>query len=1149
MDIATSKWFSFLNENKTIITEGLDDIGLPQYVIDYINKAMPEAPEKSKVLVGNLWKQSEIGESRVDTYVSKMFDIIWKNYLDPDIRPPIGGDIEGQAKFIERAKFLIQTLTKTVKEKKYGTWNKAFRKAVNALRKAGADPEKIEETKADLDNYLKAAWHNWWASYDTIGAFLNDDPTNYELAKEAYDQDTMRIDIDELETIVTMYFENKEDPDKVVHRFEDGSYWYDLDASNCPLEAERMGHCGSDNRGTLYSLRKLKKGRRASSSYITMTVRDDYIYQIKGRNNAAPPEETWDHIVWFINEYGIEHVEETGEHSDDREGLQEMTEYLSENTNAKFSGNVQDRIEEIEQNVRTIDNQYSALIEEALENVDAIMSIYCAVEDSEEYGGDAGSVYLSMGYSLELMIELGWPDFVVDDGFYRATIGDSAEDQTVDDRYEGIPTSTWGSDARDFSRSLDGASYDPPYSDDGETEWRVEKDPEVGVSGVHLIIEFRGSRLEHANDDNDASEYDYFADEVKTFAENLEDAISDIRSTLTEDGYAKKTQFENDLEFFEEEMADLENWTDGSVTGGGTALVWIGTGADISNRNSVTDQSLAELPMEYNFYNNNSIIRRQRRAGMLGAGEIFSMVFREPGRTLNSVFNSFLAASVIAAIEPSKSQLSLNYGPNYEAKAAKAILANDGDFTIVPVSRSASGYRAPDLTILWKYVIKINRNSPEKEFEVAGDIAKLLNANPEIINSAVNKTIRHYRNISDKEIAQNVEKLTSSKNLIDATNKIIDDYSQPPNDSFVDAAQLVLMAKWMQANVSKMNNIEKYVSYVLYLDTLSRGLQPTTHQRFIKVDPPDVGKPQTWDDQVQSVERAMGSVKPVRRSENRDHSIESQIERIDNLIKEIDSSYDLRIYKIQVGCSIDKNIGGTESETATEIRGIQSVTTVRPVAARKRDMTPTSEFVLYDIKFELIGASSRKDYLENILLPNLRKIKGLRIISVSKVTRANRRGSTRNIQESKILKEYGMGSGYGYTANGGGASNLGKQRRTHGREMTTPRPQLQSMLDDWSQGGVMAYDAPTNHTDMRYHVMMPVEELWPLINSEEYSGSKKDFQGEYRNFISTGADAPVYLALGQNGIVKITGGEDQVWFAKESGLEELPVFLSYQKQV
>ncbi|HAW81010.1 MAG TPA: hypothetical protein DCX27_15635, partial [Balneola sp.] len=235
-----------------------------------------------------------------------------------------------------------------------------------------------------LDNYLKAAWHNWWASYDTIGSFLNDDPTNYELAKEAYDSDTMRVDLDELETIAITYFENKEDPDKVVHQFEDGSYWYDLDTSNCPLEAERMGHCGSDNRGTLYSLRKLKKGRRDSSSYITMTVRDNYIYQIKGRNNAAPPEETWDHIVWFINEYGIEHVEETGEYSDDIEGLQEMTQYLSENTSAKFSGNAEARIEEIEEKAREIDDLYKGLIDEVLENVDAEVSIYCSAEDSEE---------------------------------------------------------------------------------------------------------------------------------------------------------------------------------------------------------------------------------------------------------------------------------------------------------------------------------------------------------------------------------------------------------------------------------------------------------------------------------------------------------------------------------------------------------------------------------------------------------------------------------------------------------------------------------------------------------------------------------------------------------------------------------------------
>jgi hypothetical protein len=39
------------------------------------------------------------------------------------------------------------------------------------------------------------------------------------------------------------------------------------------------------------------------------------------------------------------------------------------------------------------------------------------------------------------------------------------------------------------------------------------------------------------------------------------------------------------------------------------------------------------------------------------------------------------------------------------------------------------------------------------------------------------------------------------------------------------------------------------------------------------------------------------------------------------------------------------------------------------------------------------------------------------------------------------------------------------------------------------------------------------------------------------------------MAIGQNGRAKITGNEDEVWFACKSGLEELPVFFSYQKQV
>ena len=94
----------------------------------------------------------------------------------------------------------------------------------------------------------------------------------------------------------------------------------------------------------------------------------------------------------------------------------------------------------------------------------------------------------------------------------------------------------------------------------------------------------------------------------------------------------------------------------------------------------------------------------------------------------------------------------------------------------------------------------------------------------------------------------------------------------------------------------------------------------------------------------------------------------------------------------------------------------------------------------------------------------------------------------------------------------------------------------------------MAYDVPTDTTDMRYSVMLPVDELTPFTG-RYYRGDINDFEGRYQEFIKNGPTAPVYVAIGMNGRVKLSGNEDLVWFAKKSGLEEVPVFLSYQKQV
>ena len=95
---------------------------------------------------------------------------------------------------------------------------------------------------------------------------------------------------------------------------------------------------------------------------------------------------------------------------------------------------------------------------------------------------------------------------------------------------------------------------------------------------------------------------------------------------------------------------------------------------------------------------------------------------------------------------------------------------------------------------------------------------------------------------------------------------------------------------------------------------------------------------------------------------------------------------------------------------------------------------------------------------------------------------------------------------------------------------------------------MQVYDAPMDVTDMAYHVMVPVEELLPLMG-REFRAPKDAFDGMYRNFIKNGATAPVYVALGKNGQAKVTGNEDAIWFAKRSGLAELPVFFSYQRQV
>jgi len=260
-------------------------------------------------------------------------------------------------------------------------------------------------------------------------------------------------------------------------------------------------------------------------------------------------------------------------------------------------------------------------------------------------------------------------------------------------------------------------------------------------------------------------------------------------------------------------------------------------------------------------------------------------------------------------------------------------------------------------------------------------------------------------------------------------------------------------------------------------------------------------------------------------------SIEAQIERIDKMLNEQEpaaqAGIDLRIYKVEMGLVVDVARSGTDSQIENQIRGIEGVTTVRHLTGLQRRLGHGLEYRVYEIKFELYGQAQRDEYRDFKLVP----------------------GITADVQGCKVRDR-----GQVQTVERGGLAEWGTLGinpmvpDTAPAKMVTPEVSIQGVLEDWVEGAVQIYDRPMNANDMQYHVMTPTSELWKLC-SRYYRGSRLDFDGRYKHFIKNGAQMPVYVAVGQNGRVKITGGEDLVWFARKAGLDALPVFFSYQKQV
>ena len=1181
MDISTGNWFEYLREE--VLTEGLRDIGLPEKIVDFIENAMANASEKAKMYAGNQWKAKELTTGYRATVRTQWVDFMRENFED-QIQVQMTGDDDaaagdivartiepydtGAVRTTPRATYDEETVNRNKKiafvvqnvaaafGKPTGTWRKTFMKAAKALSKAGVESEKVEKVKEWLTKKMFQQFREFYSDYNQLFDWLNDEPTNYELIKN-------EDDINSAFNTAVQDLESREDPENVIHEFPDVSYWYNLNLSSCTVEGERMGHCGSDSRGVLVSLRKRKEKRKASSSYVTMTWQDEgyggnYLYQIKGRSNDAPPDEVWDHISWFISNMGVTNVQEDGEHSNDTEGFAEMLNYLQQqNPSVAFTGVVD------EEAIQEALNEVEAAYEDDNSSIDA------SVMGPDEHGGDEG-VYIYMNAYCNLQIDLGWPDIVTRDrDFYPAIEAGSGD---YDDNFHPIPGNTWGREARDFVSEVEIENIEWDLPGEGEVDWDVRMLTGAQPEGedinpdapqtAHLEIEIRMTHSEGASDPDEAKwEFEQFAEQVKeNFADAYDEIKENVRRKLVEGEFMGKSAFDRTRNELSE--TDLRHWH--VYEEGGTVEFWFRISQHHASAINNLGGKLGTIPNEFKMW-----AFDEGQDGHIDG--LYSKMFGSAptgGARGSRIENPQLSQEMAYALKqrysefhdgPDTVQQQLALGDQYKQGRRgppwASVLQSNSRFSIHTES-SLNGGRYSTQLVNWKFEIFVDARSPEDRIEAVKDMVKYFNDNPDMVEDAAQDVIgTRFANL--KALADtNRDEVLSGKRLGPSLQRIDSMYGAAAAAGSDEWAERSMMAvKWIQDNWDSMDEVEKWVAYYVYI--LPMALRRLNFARVLPTiemdDDKNLGKPSTWNEKVKNQLGRLGAwggtqrdYGGVQRGETQagsigeprpaQESMEQQIDRIDRILKEF--APDIRLYRTEISAIVSAERMKKTKQLEDQLRGLRDVTTVNLLG--KTPLIDATQ-VRYGIKFALRGTESSPAYVKNVLLPllNSDKVPGIR------VDRTRGRGWTTPEEvtpgkSKKTLKENA------FSQFGGVAGNL-SAKRPASRALPTPALGLDAIAADWQDGGVMSYDVAMDTTDMRYHVMMPVEELLPYI-SREFRAPKDAFDGMYQNFIKNGAQSPVYVAIGKNRI-KITGGEDMVWFAKRSGLEELPVFLSYQSQV
>ncbi len=322
---APNKWKNYL------LQEGIEDIGLPPEVAHYLrrqNQSFGPVSNKHLTWIGSLIKA--VKSSRF--FDAGVYQVIVEEIVPLHAFPRTPEGEEAWSKSLEFFKEWYINHSGTRGLATIGDVKALKKSARKMLKKLNAPDDAIKQLDSFLDYRMMRGTNALQQHYRPIMELLAEDPVFYNDLREEIE--AARQEPDRALRIAGQIARDTlanpvKQEDQVLHTFDNGYFWYDIQSHACDFEGKKMGHCGRGDQGNLYSLRSGEK-RRNIKPMITIEFADGVIYQIKAKANAAPKEDMYPYIDWFIENMGVEMIEEKGSHSSDGIGFAEMLGYLKQ---------------------------------------------------------------------------------------------------------------------------------------------------------------------------------------------------------------------------------------------------------------------------------------------------------------------------------------------------------------------------------------------------------------------------------------------------------------------------------------------------------------------------------------------------------------------------------------------------------------------------------------------------------------------------------------------------------------------------------------------------------------------------------------------------------------------------------------------------